>query len=78
MPTIQIEVPAGLEKEAKFYLEKQLRKFISTRKIRPEVEKSWYKNPENPKRFDYDIVEKEFTNADEAVNFLRGYYAEDV
>jgi len=75
MPTIQIEVPAGLEKEAKFYLEKQLKKFISTRKVKPEVEKSWYKNPENPKRFDYDIVEKEFT-ADEAKEFLNSFYAD--
>jgi len=41
--------------------------------IKPEVEKSWYRDPNNPKRFDYDIVEKEFT-AEEAISFLDGLY----
>jgi len=40
-------------------------------KIKPEVEKSWYKDPNNPKRFDYDVVEKEFKSVDELINFLR-------
>jgi len=34
MPTIQIEVPAGLEKEIKSYLEKKVKDFVARKKIR--------------------------------------------
>jgi hypothetical protein len=38
--------------------------------VKPEVEKSWYRDPNNPKRFDYDI-DREFKSAEEAIKFLR-------
>jgi len=34
MPTIQIEVPAGLEKEIKPYLEKKVKDFVARKKIK--------------------------------------------
>ena len=43
-------------------------------RVKPEVERSWYRDPDNPKRFDYDVVDKVFESADEAIKFLRDLY----
>jgi len=64
LPEILLKLKQGYEIKISFKTKKE------NLTVKPEVEKSWYRDPNNPKRFDYDI-DREFKSAEEAIKFLR-------
>ena len=65
LPEILLKLKQGYEIKISFKTKEE------NLTVKPEVEKSWYRDPNNPKRFDYDVIDKKFKSAEEAIKFLR-------
>ena len=65
LPEILLKLKQGYEIKISFKTKEE------NLTVKPEVEKSWYRDPNNPKRFDYDVIDKKFKSTEEAIKFLK-------